>query len=75
MGPRQDMRADQLTDLGRGFGAGIHGGFHAADIPSAEHRDQATPDWYGFHEADVRGFDHRVAGFHAADISFGFDHS
>lgn len=75
MGPRQYVRTDQLAHLGSRFGAGIHSRFHAADIPAAQHCNQAAADRYRFHEADIRRFDHRVTGFHAADITFGFDHS
>ena len=75
MRARDEVRADQLADALRGFGAGVDGGFHAADVAFDDHGDEATADLNLANEGDVGRFDHSVAGFDAAYIAFGFYHA
>ena len=75
MRPGEDMGADQFSNFCGCLRAGIDRSFHAADVAPAQDGDQPAADGDGFDEVDVCGFDHCVTGFHAADITLGFDHS
>src|ERR1035437_9788829 len=75
MRARDDMRTDEFADFGGRFGPGVHGGFDAADVALSDDGDESAADGDGFDQRDVGGLDHGVAGFHAADVALGFNHS
>jgi hypothetical protein len=66
---------EPASTFGRGFGTGVHSGFHAADVAFAEDGNQSAADGDGFDKVDVGGFHHGIAGFDAADVTFRFDHA
>ena len=70
-----DVGGDELADAAGGIGTGINGGFHAADVAFDEHGDEGTTDLDLVDKLDVGGFGHRVSGFDAADVAFGFNHA
>ena len=40
----QDVGGHEFADFASGLGAGVHGGFHARDVATANHRDEAAAD-------------------------------
>src|SRR5262245_14639651 len=75
MWSRDDMRADQFADFAGSFRSCVHRGFDATDVALCQYGDQPAADRNGFHQTDIRGLDHSVAGLDAADITARFDHS
>ena len=53
VGACDDMCADEFADLSGGFGAGVDGGFDAADIAFDEDGEEASADLDLFDEIDV----------------------
>ena len=70
-----DVRCDELADPAGGVCAGVHSGFDAADVALDDDGDEAAADLDLTAELDVGGFGHRVGGFDATDVAFGFDHA
>lgn len=70
-----DVGGNEFANASGGFGSGIDGGFHAADIAFDENGEHARTDLDLVDNLNVGGFGHRVCGFDAADVAPGFNHA
>src|SRR5580765_1179095 len=70
-----DLDADNLSDLGRGGGAGVGGGLHARDVAAEERGHVTAPDFFPAGEGDVGGLERGVGGLEQRTEPLGFDHA
>jgi hypothetical protein len=72
---RYDVNTYQLTDSARGGSASIGSGLDGADVSTHEDRHITRADILFSQQCNIRGFDHRVSGFHSTNETFGLNHS
>ena len=73
MGPRDDMRSNQLSNPVGRFRPGINRGLDAPNISLHEDGQKTPSNLHLLDQVYVGSFGHRIGGLHVAHVAFRFN--